>query len=91
LQTGRGVAFPPVQLSSLDVTPFSIELRVPSPVSDELEQYATDDGCSWEKAAENALMFFRESFMTREDHAKENIEWAVRNFGPSSGTSFRSR
>ena len=61
----------PVQLSSLGVTLFSVEIRVPSPVFDQFARYATEDRISWETAAKNALMFYRESLMTREDYARE--------------------
>jgi hypothetical protein len=74
--------FPPLRLTSLDGTLYSIELRVPSPVSEELERFAAEAEISLERAAGNALMFYRESFMTREDHARENVEWYILNFGP---------
>jgi hypothetical protein len=74
--------FPPLRLSCLELTLYSIELRVPSPVSEELDRFAAEAEIPWERAAENALMFYRESFMTRYDHARENIDWAVLNFGP---------
>jgi hypothetical protein len=75
-------AFAPLRLSSLDLTLYSIELRVPSPVTEKLQRFAAETKIHWKSAAENALMFYRESFMTREDHARENVEWTIRNFGP---------
>src|SRR5262249_12677876 len=74
--------FPPARLSCLDEAVYSVELLVPSPVADELERYAAQEGTSWERAAEEALMYYRESFMTPDDHAREHVEWAIRNFGP---------
>ena len=77
----RGI-LAPVQLSSSGLTLFSVEIRVPSPVSDELSRYAAEDGITWETAVTNALIFYRESFMTPDDHARENAEWMIRNIGP---------
>jgi hypothetical protein len=74
--------FAPLRLSSLDLTLYSIELRVPSPVSEELQRFAAEAKIPWKSAAENALMFYRESFMTREDHARENVQWMIGDFGP---------
>jgi hypothetical protein len=73
---------PPVHLNALDTTLYSIVIRTPSPVSDALKQFAAEEQITWERAAENALLFYRESFMTREDHARENLDWTIRNFGP---------
>ena len=83
--------FPPVRLSTVDVTVYSIELRIPSAVSEELERYAIADGTSWKRKAKDALMFYRESFMTREDHAKANVEWTIRNFCRPPGRRRLSR
>lgn len=74
--------FPPLRLSCLDVTIYSVQIQVPSTVSEKLEQYAGEAKIPWKAVAEKALMFYRESFMTREDYARENVEWMVRNFGP---------
>lgn len=82
LEPVQSGVFPPLRLSSLDVTLYSIELRVPSPASEELGRYAMEADIPWRRAAENALMFYSESFMTREDHARENFEWLILNFGP---------
>jgi hypothetical protein len=73
--------FPPVQLSSSNATLYSVEIRTPSPVRDELTRYAVETGVPWDTIANNALMLYRESFMTRDDHARENVAWMIRNVG----------
>ena len=80
-RTESGI-FPPVQLPSLEGPLFSVSVSPAADIAAELERYAHEDRDSWDEQAENALMFYRESFMTREDHARENIDWAIRNFGP---------
>ena len=76
LETG---IFPPVELSFLEEKLFSIQI---DPGADEeLDRYVVEDGLSLDYQARYALTLYRESFMTREDHAKDNIAWCLRNLG----------
>ena len=49
-------------------------------VKEELERYAAEDKIPIETQVRNALTFYRESFMTREDHARDTMAFAVRQF-----------
>jgi hypothetical protein len=72
--------FPPVELSSNGETIFSIQVEPAGDVKEELERYAAEDNIPVEPQVRNALTFYRESFMTREDHARETLAFAVREF-----------
>lgn len=75
--------FPPVELSFLDEKLFSIQISPEAEIQEELERYALEYGAGVGYTARYALTLYRESFMTREDHAKDNIAWYVRNLRPS--------
>jgi hypothetical protein len=72
--------FPPVELSSNGETIFSIQVEPAGDLREELERYAAEGGSSVETQVRNALTFYRESFMTCEDHARETLAFAVREF-----------
>jgi hypothetical protein len=72
--------FTPVELSSNGETIFSIQVEPAGDLREELERYAAEDRIPIETQVRNALTFYRESFMTREDHARETLAFAVREF-----------
>ena len=72
--------FPPVELSSNGETIFSAQVEPAGGVKQELERYAAEDSNLIETQVRNALTFYRESFMTREDHARDTLAFAVREF-----------
>ena len=72
--------FAPVELSSNGETIFSIQVEPAGDVKEELERYVAEDRLPVETQVRNALTFYRESFMTREDHARDNLAFAVRQF-----------
>src|SRR4051812_43995016 len=82
----RSGIVPPVPLPSPLEAVFSINVDLNNEVEEELRRYAAEDWNSWRDQAKNALMFYRESFMTPEDHARDNLAWARRNFGPPRHT-----
>lgn len=78
-----GPIFEPVKLTSLNQVIFTVEVALPTVIQEELTRYGNEDmNSSWALQAQNAILFYRESFMTREDHAREHIAWALENFGP---------
>ena len=78
--TSSPALFPPVELSSNGETIFSIQVEPAGDVKEELERYAAEDKTPVEAQVRNALTFYRESFMTREDHARDTMAFAVREF-----------
>jgi hypothetical protein len=72
--------FPPVELSSNGETIFSIQVEHAGNLREELERYSAEDKIPIQTHVRNALTFYRESFMTREDHARDTLEFAVREF-----------
>jgi hypothetical protein len=82
-QRAESGIFPPVELSFLEEKLFSIQISPEAEIQEELERYALESGVSVSYQARYALTLYRESFMTREDHAKENIAWGFRNFRPA--------
>lgn len=90
LERAKFGIFPPVRLPSVEGLVFSVAADLSPDVEQEIQQYADEDRISWESQAENSLMFYRESFMTREDHARENIAWGIRNFRPPKHRKKRS-
>jgi hypothetical protein len=72
--------FSPVELSSNGETIFSTQVEPAGDVKEELERYVAEDRIPIETQVRNALTFYRETFMTREDHARETLAFAVREF-----------
>jgi len=72
--------FAPVDLFSNGETIFSIQVEPAGDVKEELERYAAEDKIPIETQVRNALTFYRESFMTREDQARDTLALAVREF-----------
>lgn len=72
--------FLPVELSSNGETIFSIQVEPTGELKEELERYVAEDSNFVETHVRNALTFYRESFKTRKDHARDNLAFAVREF-----------
>ena len=70
---------PPVQFQTTKQMLFSIDVCLPAELNQELQRYADEDLSLWEKKAEEALVFYRESFMTGDNYAHESILWIVRH------------
>jgi hypothetical protein len=81
-QRAESGIFPPVKLSFLEERLFSIQISPEAEIQEELERSALEYGVNVAYQARYALTLYRESFMTQEDHAKDNIAWYVRNFRP---------
>jgi hypothetical protein len=74
----RSPIYPPTKLSSIEHTVFSIDVILPSHFGDEIQRYADEDRIPWATEAVHALALYRHSFMTPDDHARENLEDRIR-------------
>lgn len=70
--------YPPAKLSLIEHTVFSIDAALPRRIHEEIQRYADEDQIPWATEAQHALRLYRESFMTREDYARDNIEDRIR-------------
>jgi hypothetical protein len=74
----HAAVYPPVKLSSIDDTIFSIDAEVPAEVRHQIQRYAEEDCIPWATEAEHALALYRNSFMSPDDHARANLEDRIR-------------